>query len=165
MKYFLVIQGATNTHELDMYNYLETACKIIPSSNLVIFSPAKWPSLICIPNSKLHHRVECFWSCYLNQWVCQVWYVYHTKWNPGPAPGPTPWNFQPHKFEVDTHATSLSLREPRGLTKSPHTWHANVNSGNFKDEHRIYCTMQIYCILVLLYPVQLMRFSTEISPF
>ena len=34
-------------------------------------------------------------------------YVQNAKWNPAPAPGPTPWNFQPHKFEVETHATSL----------------------------------------------------------
>ena len=30
-------------------------------------------------------------------------YVQNAKWNPAPAP----WDFQPHKFEVDIHATSL----------------------------------------------------------
>ena len=59
-----------------------------------------------------------------------------------------------------------ALPESHVASQKAHTHdiHANVNGGNFKD---VQCTIFRTQIAHLhnLYPVQLMRFSTEISPF
>ena len=69
-------------------------------------TPSCWMFLVLLSESM---GVAKFAMCII--------YVQNAKWNPGP----TPWNFQPHKFEVETHATSLRVSESHVASQKAHT--------------------------------------------